>query len=213
MKKETILFDLDGTIINSSQGIFASINYAMEKLGQEKLSSEILRTFVGPPLYDSFMRIGLTQKQAEDAVFWYRELYKKEAMYLVEPYQAIAETLVALSEKKTLLIATSKPEVFATRILDHLNFSQYFQAIYGADLEGERSKKADIIQYALISEEIKEPSLAVMVGDREHDIHGATVNKMDSIGVLYGFGDQKELSEAGAKHLIKQPMELLEIIQ
>ncbi|MCD5003316.1 HAD-IA family hydrolase [Enterococcus saccharolyticus] len=209
MKKDNILFDLDGTIIDSSEGIYASINYAMRKLNKEELPSNVLKTFVGPPLLESFIRIGLTQEKAELAVGYYRELYKKEGMYQVAVYEGMQETLQKLSQDKNIFIATSKPEYFAKKILDYLKFSDYFTGIYGADLAGLRSEKAAVIQYALAMEKLENLSSIVMIGDRKHDILGAKENNLESIGVLYGFGDEKELMAAGANQLISRPIELL----
>lgn len=213
MEKEVLLFDLDGTIVDSSKGIFASINYAMEKLEKEALSLDVLRSFVGPPLLDSFLKVGLPWEQANLAVTYYRELYKKEAMYFVDPYEKIEETLMNLAEKKKIFIATSKPEYFATKILEYLDFAKYFEGIYGADLEGKRTEKAAVIQYVLNSEKSLSLPQTVMIGDRKHDIQGATINKLDSIGVLYGFGDAEELIQAGATELVTQPIDLLTLIK
>ena len=213
MKKTTILFDLDGTIVDSSEGIFASINYAMQKLGRADLPLDVLKTFVGPPLRESFSRIGFDVADTERAVVYYRELYKKEAMYQMSPYEGIEETLAAFAEEKNIFLATSKPELFAKKMLNHLDFSRYFTGIYGADLEGKRIQKAAVIRYALDSAKIEETAHAVMIGDRKHDILGAIENNLESIGVLYGFGDEKELVQAGANQIVVAPRELLTIIE
>ena len=212
MKKESILFDLDGTIIDSSKGIFASILYALEKLGLEPLSPEVLRTFVGPPLLESFLNLGLSETMAAQAVTYYRELYKKEAVYMVDPYDEIEATLAQLSRTKRLFLATSKPEVFAKQILEHLGFAKYFEGIYGADLEGLRTEKAAVIAYALATSQLEDIASLVMVGDRKHDISGAKVHGLASIGVLYGFGDQAELQAAGADEIVQTPKELLALL-
>ena len=213
MKKDIILFDLDGTIIDSSQGIFASIGYALEQLGCEPVSLEVLRTFVGPPLLESFLNLGLSEEQAVQAVKHYRALYQQEAVFMVEPYEHIETTLAELSKTKRLFLATSKPEVFAKQILEHLGFADYFEGIYGADLKGQRTEKADVIAYALASSQLTEPATMVMVGDRKHDLLGAQTHQLDSIGVLYGFGDQEELTAAGATAIATTPQELLMIIE
>jgi len=212
MSKENILFDLDGTIVDSSQGIFASINYALRKLDREILPLEILKTFVGPPLKESFLRIGLDDQEADLAVTYYRELYKKEAVYQVEVYDGIEEVLAELSKTKNVFLATSKPEFFAKIILEHLDFTTYFKGIYGANLEGTRTAKKDVIRYALASENIIDSTTAIMIGDRKHDILGALDNEIESIGVLYGFGSQNELMDAGAAYIVATASELLPII-
>lgn len=213
MKKAHILFDLDGTIIDSSEGIFNSINYAMKKLVKEELSLEVLKTFVGPPLQDSFERIGLSEENAALAVTYYRELYSTEGIYQAKPYDEIEKTLAELSKCQKLYLATSKPEFFAKKILEHLGFTEYFTGIYGADLEGLRIAKADVIAYALRNAKLEDKETIVMIGDREHDILGAKINSVDSIGVLYGFGSQKELSQAGADEIIEKPEELLSLVR
>lgn len=212
MRKQHILFDLDGTIVDSSQGIFSSINYALRKLEREELPLDILKTFVGPPLKDSFIRIGLDEQTADLAVNYYRKLYKKEAVYQVKTYEGIEETLAELAKTKKIFLATSKPEFFAKIILEHLAFTSYFTGIYGADLEGTRTAKADVIHYALTKENITERETVVMIGDRKHDILGAADNGLESIGVLYGFGSKEELTHAGATHLVSTAKELITLI-
>lgn len=213
MKKDKILFDLDGTIIDSSNGIYKSVNYAMVKMGKKELPEDVLKTFIGPPLLDSFIHTGMSQKEANLAISYYREMYQKEGMFLVTPYDGIEETLKGLSKKKELFVATSKPEYFAIKILENLSFNQYFKGIYGADLEGTRSEKTAVIYYALLMERIETLSKVVMVGDRKHDILGAKEHNLDSIGVLYGFGDEEELQNAGATQIISRPIDLLKIIE
>lgn len=213
MEKETVLFDLDGTIIDSSKGIYASINFALSKLGKEEPSGDILKSFIGPPLMESFIGLGLSLEEAQLAVRYYRELYQREAVYNVIPYSGIEKTLMELSEVKEIFVATSKPEYFAVKILEHLDFAQYFKGIYGADLEGARSEKAAVIDYALSTERMNNRSEVVMIGDRKHDILGAKEHGLASIGVLYGFGNKVELEEAGADQLISQPLELLNVIK
>lgn len=211
MKKTKLLFDLDGTLIDSSAGIYASLNYAMKEMNQKPLSQEILKTFIGPPLMDSFVKIGMSEEEAKEAIDHYRTLYKEKGMYQVTPYEGITEVLMQLSKDYELIVATSKPEFFAIKIIDHLDFTKFFNRIYGADLKGVRSDKKAVIHDVLKAEKVEELSTIVMIGDRAHDIIGAKENAIDSIGVLYGFGDEKELTEAGAHKIIKQPTELLDI--
>lgn len=213
MKKEKILFDLDGTIIDPSEGIFKSVLYSLEKMQWERPSDTYLKSFIGPPLIDSYVGLGMTQTQAEQAIAYYREQYSQEGIFLMHPYEGIESVLAELSASKELYLATSKPDVFARQILEHLNFSQYFKGIYGANLEGTRSKKADVIRHVFVEAEIEVFDEVVMIGDRLHDIIGAVENNIESIGVLYGFGDQKELEDAGATQIVADTFDLLQIIQ
>ena len=207
----TILFDLDGTIIDSSKGIFSSIQYALKKMDHELLDADQLRAFVGPPLIDSFRNIGFSPADAVEAVAFYRENYRRSGMFQVTPYEGIANTLATLYEKHNLYIATSKPEVFAKEILAYLDYSRYFQGIYGADLENKRGSKGAVIAYALAEIDAVEQEI-IMVGDRSHDMQGAKENHLAAIGVLYGFGDRKELMDAGASGIVQRPEDLLQML-
>ena len=212
MQVKNVLFDLDGTLIDSSQGIFSSINYAMKKMNHPLLSQELLKSFIGPPLLDSFVRIGFSNEKAIEAVQYYRENYHHFGMYQVKPYPEIEKVLNRLSSTHHLYLTTSKPEYFAVKILQHLNFTSFISGVYGADLEGKLSQKADVIHYALTNESILVTE-TLMVGDREHDIKGANENGIDGLGVLYGFGDKKELLDAGAICTVERPIDLLEIFE
>jgi len=212
LQVKNVFFDLDGTLIDSSQGIFASINYAMKKLNHPLLSQELLKTFVGPPLLDSFIRIGFSNEKAIEAVQYYRENYQRVGMYQVKPYPEIEKVLSNLSATHHLYLATSKPEYFAVKILQHLNFATFFSGIYGADLEGKLAKKADIIHYALTTESILATD-TLMVGDREYDMIGASENGIAGLGVLYGFGDKKELMDSGAICTVEWPIDLLKVLE
>ena len=137
----------------------------------------------------------------------YRERYKKVGMYEHRVYPGIQQMLSQLYEMRyRLFVATSKPEVFATQILHHFGLAGYFEKIYGAELDGTRSEKSDLIKYILETNSIKEPSL--MVGDRKFDVIGALNNGIDALGVTYGYGSKEELTEAGAHHLCQSPDEL-----
>lgn len=208
--KKTILFDLDGTLTNSSEGILNSIRYMMEKLELEIPDEATLYSFIGPPLTESLQQLyGMTPAEATAAVNVYREYYGENGLEQLSLYPGIEAMLDKLRSNYYLAIATSKPEPFAKRIIEAKGLSKYFIGIFGAELVGERSKKADVIAYAL---EKLGTSSAVMVGDRKYDILGAKANYLPSIGVLYGFGDRSELLEAGANQIVATPAELLEAI-
>ena len=211
--RKKVLFDLDGTIIDSSEGIYGSIQYAMEKMGKEQLAQDVLRSFVGPPLIESFRGLGFDEAAAQQAVAFYRENYRQAGMFQVQPYPLIEETLQELAQDHDLYIATSKPEVFAKEILTHLKYDGYFKGIYGADLENKRGEKAAVIRYALTEiEKEQKVQQTIMIGDREHDILGAKENQLPAIGVLYGFGSKEELLDAGAIALAAETQELLALI-
>ncbi|GFK23841.1 hypothetical protein YA5_008500 [Tetragenococcus halophilus] len=155
----------------------------------------------------------MTEEEAKEAVDHYRTLYKKEGMYQVTLYDGIQEVLTQLAERYDLFLATSKPEFFAVKIIHHLELAEFFEGIYGADLDGIRSEKRAVIHDALKAEKVEELSTVVMIGDRAHDIIGAKENNIDNIGVLYGFGDKEELVNAGAQKIVAKPRDLLDVFQ
>lgn len=197
---EYILMDLDGTITNSKLGITKSVQYALSNWNISVEDLDTLNKFIGPPLKESFMvYYGFGEEEAEKAVSKYREYFKDTGIYENEVYEGLEEQLQKLKAAgKRLIVATSKPEVFAKRIMEHFHLDQYYDDICGATMDGTISKKADVIQLALKNNGITDYSKAVMVGDRKHDIEGAKEVGIASIGVLYGFGSREELIEAGA---------------
>jgi Predicted phosphatases len=207
-----IFFDLDGTIMDSEEGIIRAIQYAVAKNGLDSTLVEDYRVFIGPPLRESFQRyFSLDEASAQEAVAAYREYYSQRGIFQGTIYDGLEEALQELSQTYTLSIATSKPEIFAERILTHFNLTRYFKGIYGATMDTERTLKEQVIAYAL-RESKATPTATVMIGDREHDILGAKANGLKSIGVLYGFGSESELQEGGADKIVAQPSELLSAI-
>lgn len=209
-----LLFDLDGTITDSATGITRCVEYALNYFGIQVSDLHDLLPFIGPPLLDSFKEFyHFTDEQAVIATEKYRERYKDKGIYENELYPGIEELLVqARQNGKTVILATSKPEIFARRILDYFKLSDYFSFIAGSGLDGSLHTKTDVINYILQSNNITDLSRVVMIGDRKHDIIGAKNVGIDSIGVLYGFGDYDELSEAGATHIIKDIAELRNLL-
>lgn len=209
----TILFDLDGTLTDPGIGITNSVAHALRKFGIEPESREALYSFIGPPLRDSFMQeYGFTYAQSDDAIRYFREYFRQTGIYENTLYPGISAVLRSLKEAgRTLILATSKPEEFAVQILKHFALYSYFDQIAGAKMDETRTKKKDVISYALALGSVEKPSEAVMVGDREYDILGAAENGLASIGVLYGYGSEAELRRAGATHLAAAPEDLLEI--
>jgi len=208
--KDIILFDLDGTITDPKVGITKSVQYALKYFDIHIGDPDELCNFIGPPLRESFMEFyGLSMEQAELATAKYRERFVATGIYENEIYDGMAELLESLkSSGKTLLLATSKPTVFAERVLSHFNIDKYFSFISGSELNGERSDKFEVITYALENAAIKNVEKCVMIGDRKYDIIGARAAGVSNIGVLYGYGDKSELEEAGADYLARDVAEL-----
>lgn len=211
---DAILFDLDGTLTDSGTGITNSVIYSLKKYGIEVPSREELYGFIGPPLHESYRNFfGFSEQKAGEAVGYYREYYKERGMFEYEVYEGTQALLEALrAAKKTLLVATSKPEAFAREILSHAGLSNYFSYIAGANLDGSRTKKEEVIAYALRQAGGAGANCAVMVGDREHDVIGAKKNGMAAIGVLYGYGTREELCAAGADGIAADPLDLLPLL-
>ena len=209
-----ILFDLDGTLTDSAPGSTASVKYALEKSGEPVPDYPVLCKFIGPPLLYGFMNFcGMSEERAEKAVGYYREYYGVKGIFESELYPGIKELLSQLfSSNKKVILATSKPEVFAVKILEHFGISDYFYFTAGATLDKTRTEKADVIAYALKSAGVTDRRKAVMVGDRFHDIDGAKANGIRSVGVLYGFGSRKELENAGADFIAMDTNELYRIL-
>jgi len=200
---DTIFFDLDGTLTDPGLGITNAVAYALEKFGIPIPPRTELYKFIGPPLAPAFQEFyGFSAAQAEQAVTFYREYFRDRGIFENVVYDGIDALLAHLTAAgKTAVLATSKPEVFAQRILDHFHLSSYFSLVAGATMDSSRSAKGDVIAYALGRCGRAGQSRIVMVGDRKHDILGAAQNGLDSIGVLYGYGDRAELESAGATYI------------
>ncbi|CUP13346.1 HAD family hydrolase [Clostridium sp. NSJ-49] len=208
--KKYILFDLDGTVTDPMIGITKSVQYALNKFDIEVEDLNELCKFIGPPLKDSFMNFyNFTEEDALNAITYYREYFSTKGLYENTVYENFEDMLISLKEKnKSLIIATSKPTVFAEKILEHFNLKKYFDFIAGSNLDNTRTKKADVISYALEQQGITEVSEIIMIGDREHDVIGAKALNIESIGVLHGYGSYDELSNSGANYIVKDVKEL-----
>lgn len=210
---DPILFDLDGTLTDSGEGIRNSVAYALRRYGVEVEDMDTLNCFIGPPLHESFERfLGLPAGEGQKAVEIYREYYRDKGIYENLVYPGIPELLAELTTReRTLAVATSKPEVFAKRVLDHFALSKYFAVIAGGDMEGAHCGKAEIIGMAL--ERLDMPGgRPLMVGDREHDVLGAKTAGIASAAVLFGYGSRRELEGAGADYIAGTAGDLLPII-
>ena len=211
---EYLLFDLDGTLTDPALGITNSVMHALKKWGIEVKDRSELYSFIGPPLSASFKKYyGFTDSDALKCVEYYREYFRDKGIFENKVYGGIENLLCELKNAgKTIILATSKPEIFAKRILDHFDLAEYFDFVAGASMDESRNKKADVIRYALDMAEITDLSRALMIGDRDQDILGAKANGLDSLGVLYGYGDREELEGAGATYIAETVEDILSFV-
>ncbi|MBQ7761228.1 MAG: HAD hydrolase-like protein [Clostridia bacterium] len=212
MKYKIALFDLDGTLVDSSLGVTNSVKYALEKMG-EKIPENLLR-FIGPPLTVSFREFcGFDEEKTDLAIKLYREYYSQKGIYECVAYEGMTELLKELKDLGiTTCLATSKPDIYATRVVEDKCFLPYldFLSCASAD-EKTLSTKEQVIERAL-SFVGENKSEIVMIGDRHFDINGAKCFGLDSIGVTFGFGSEKELTEAGASYIAHNPQDIKRII-
>lgn len=210
--KKTILFDLDGTLTDSGEGIINCATLALRHFGLPIPSYTDMRTFVGPPLRDSFIRFGVPADQADEAIRVYRSRYIPTGMFENTPYPGIRELLEKLrAEGYTLYVATSKPEEMSVTILEKFDLAKYFHRICGASIDSSRSTKDAVIAYLLESSGAKEDM--VMVGDTKYDILGAKAHGIPAIGVGWGYGKVEEMEEAGAVGIADSMEQLLGLIR
>jgi phosphoglycolate phosphatase len=203
-----ILVDLDGTIIDPAPGIIACYNHALTQLGITPPAPDHVRASIGPPLRRGFAEFLAPHHDVEQAVRLYRELYGAKGMFDATLYPGIAEALAALRVRhERLYVCTAKATKFARPILEHFGLARLFDGIYGADLEGRFDDKADLIAH-ILEETAIDPSSAIMVGDRSHDVLAAARNGIVSIGALWGYGSAEELESAGAAALCAAPSAL-----
>lgn len=201
-----IYFDLDGTLTDPYEGITNCIIYAIEKLGFERPSDDWLYKSIGPPLWDSFPEI-VGEDLTTKAVELYRERFNDVGWLENEPYDGIVEALATVHDSGArLFVATAKPQKAAARIVDHFGMGQFFDEVYGSEPDGRRSRKGDLLAWAI---ERHEPvDHRVMIGDRKHDLIGAVANGMRPVGVSYGYGSVDELEKAGAHSIAGSPQEI-----
>lgn len=207
---KSILFDLDGTVTDSGEGIMNCAAFTLEHFGLPIPDRTILREFVGPPLRDTFVKFGVPPEKAEEAVTVYRSRYLPIGKYENEPYPGIYDLLDRLQkEGYTLYIATSKPETTSVDILNKFQLSGYFERICGATMDGSREEKAQVIAYLL---EITGAKDAIMVGDTAFDVIGAAKHGIPTIGVSWGYGKVEDMEKAGAKAIAHSMNELYQLL-
>lgn len=205
-----VYFDLDGTLTDPFEGITQCILYALDRLGFPRPTDEYLYSCIGPPLYDTFPEM-VGQELTLKAIDLYRERFDEIGWLENKPYNGIHDALAAVAESGcTLFVATSKPRIAARRIVEHFDMGQYFDNVYGCELDGTRANKTDLLNYAI--DENPNASTRMMIGDRKHDLIGAIANGIRPIGVSYGYGSAEELNTAGATAIADAPCELPGII-
>lgn len=210
----TLLIDLDGTLTDPKIGITRSVRYALNKLGYPLNNDTNIDWVIGPPLKASLaqlLNVSTDNPLAELALTAYRERFSVIGLYENELYPHISETLATLQQRGYILfLATAKPTIYARRILEHFKIDHYFTDIYGSELTGERTNKAELIAYILQQQHLT-ATQCVMIGDREYDILGAKANQMQHIAVTYGYGQMQELQKAQARIYIDNFSQLLDL--
>ena len=206
-----LFFDLDGTLTDPAEGITNSVVHALNRWGIEVSDKRELYCFIGPPLSASFKKYyGFSDDEALKCVEYYREYFRDRGIFENRVYGGIPQLLEKLkADGRILVLATSKPEVFAKRILERFDLAKYFDFVAGATLDESRNKKGDVIRYALDLAGVEDLSEVIMIGDREQDVLGAKENHIDSLGVLYGYGDREEHMVAGADHIAEKVEDIL----
>lgn len=212
MSEKSLLFDLDGTLTDSGEGIINSARYAFERMGYPVPKREEMGVFVGPPLWQTFIRFGIPKERADEAVELFRERYVPIGKFENNPYPGIRETLEALQKGSwKLYVATSKPEVTAVEILEHFDLAKYFTRICGADMGHDRENKSDVIAYLLAQG--AQDGIRIMVGDTKYDVLGAAQHGIPTIGVSWGYGDVQEMKDAGVMAIVDTPQALSALVE
>ena len=212
-----LLFDLDGTVTDPQEGILNCVKYVYQASGLEIPPDDMLLSYIGPPLIDGFQEIaGMTYQEAVEAAAKYRERYGVTGLFENRVYDGMEGALARLKEMGChIAMATSKPEIYARRILEHFDLLKYFDQVVGGALDGSRNQKADVIREALRRLELaeEERGKVIMIGDRKHDIIGAKECGIASLGVYYGFAPAGELEECGADYVIRNVGQLVPFFQ
>lgn len=216
MKKyDIIAFDLDGTLTNPERGLIASFVYALGKMGVDYGEKAELKRFIGPPIYEEWQRsFGFTTEESSKALIIFREYYSVYGWWDNEIYPGVKEMLERLKNAgKKIILATSKPEVFAKKILEFFDISKYFDFIGGAATDKIRDKKHEVLEYSLQSiGALGDRSRAILVGDRIYDAEGAKMCGIDSLGVLYGHGSEQEVRSGGFTLIANTVGEIADIL-
>lgn len=209
-----LLMDLDGTVTDPMEGITRAVEHALSSFGIEVKDRRQLCPFIGPPLKASFREFyGFNEEEIERAVLKYREYFSTRGIFENKLYEGMKGFLEAQQTAgKQLILATSKPEHYARRILDYFQLTPYFTFIGGSSLDNQRTEKEEVIRYILDTLPITDLSSVIMIGDRKFDVEGAHLNGLSAIGVLYGYGSREELEQAGADYLAADLTELSRLV-
>ena len=213
MKYQNLLFDLDGTLTDPGHGIINGLKYSLDKFGITENDSNKLRRFIGPPLVESFIEFyHFDEEKAKTAVIYYREYYSKRGIYENELYGNMEQLLKQITAGgRNCLVATSKPQEFAQRVLKHFNIDIYFMDVLGSNFDGTMTDKREIVKTVITRNNLNKVK-TVMIGDRKHDIIGAKANDIDSIAVSWGYGSIDELEEVEPAYICKNVLDILDII-
>ena len=214
MRYQTVVFDFDGTVADTAQGIFESVQYALKKLELPPASEQTLRCFIGPPLPYSFRQfIGLSDETAEQAVRFYRENYSGQGKYKLRFYDGIPELMLSLRRAGVhTCLASAKPDQFIQEILKHFGAQSWFDCAQGMPMQEQSADKSGIILDVMNRAAAVEKDRVLMVGDTKYDIIGAKELGVDALGVLYGYGSAEELTTSGADYIVRTPQEIATIV-
>ncbi|MBR5597855.1 MAG: HAD family hydrolase [Lachnospiraceae bacterium] len=209
-----ILFDLDGTLTDPEIGITNCVMYALEKFGIQVEDRKELHPFIGPPIQYSFQEFyGFSEEDSKQAVAYFRERFAVKGLYENQLFDGIEELLKDLKAKgKKIILATCKLEEYGIAILKYFKIYEYFDFVAGSTIDGGRKEKEEVIAYALEMNQIQDKTNVIMVGDTKYDIIGANKNEIDSIGVLFGYGDYQELKETGATYIVDTIADILKYV-
>lgn len=213
-KYDAVLFDFDGTVADTAEGIFNGIYHVLDSMGINRPEAKELRYFIGPPLHDSFHTIfGFDEEKCNAAVATYREYYSAKGLFELTMYDGMEELFRKLKEQNIKLgIASAKPEVFLKRIIDYYNMTEIFDIVAGSDIAYAHIDKSAIIKRTIELLNLPEGAKVLMVGDRSFDIDGAKKAGIDSAGVLFGYGSREEFEEAGAEYIVEKATDIFDII-
>jgi phosphoglycolate phosphatase len=207
--RQTLLLDLDGTLVDPAEGIVACCRRALSELGIDIPEDDDLRWVIGPSIRQTFAQLAAGRAEPEEAVRLYRHHYAEWGLYQAEVYPGVERALAEHVRRGTrLILCTAKARVFATRVVEHFGLAPHLAAVYGPELDGRFDDKGDLIAHILETEGL-DPAEVCMVGDRKHDVAAATRHGIPTIGVLWGFGGREELTDAGAALIVERPAELL----